>query len=137
MTGLVVDTSAVLAILQREAPTEALIAALDGADDRLMSAPTLVELGIVVAARYGPADSGIAERFIREGDVEVVPFDREQAEHGLAGWRRFGRGRHAAGLNLGDCLTYGLAVASELPILCVGDDFARTDVEVVSLDAPA
>lgn len=135
MTGVVVDTSAAVAILLSEHHADALLAALDDADPRLMSAATLVELGAVLEARFAPAGGGIADRFVRDGGIDLVAFDRAQADHGLEGWRRYGKGRHPAALNLGDCFTYGLAVATGTPVLCVGDDFARTDVEVVDLES--
>ncbi|MEO7836082.1 MAG: type II toxin-antitoxin system VapC family toxin [Acidimicrobiales bacterium] len=131
MTGVVVDTSAAMAILLGEPDADELLAALGDGDPRLLSAATLVELGIVLEARLGPAGGGIADRFLRDGGIDVVAFDRTQADRALEGWRRFGRGRHPARLNLGDCFTYGLAVATGHPVLCVGDDFARTDAEVL------
>lgn len=133
MNGVVVDTSAATAILLSELASESVLAALEGADPRLMSATTLVELGIVVEARLGPAGSGLADRFVRDGGIEVVAFDRTQADRALEGWRRFGKGRHRAALNLGDCLTYGLAVATGYPVLCIGNDFPQTDAEVAQL----
>lgn len=131
MTGVVVDTSAAAAILLGEPDAGALLAALGESDPRLVSAVTLVELGIVLEARLGAAGGGIAERFVRDGGIEVVDFDRTQADRALEGWRRFGKGRHPAGLNLGDCFAYGLAVATGHPVLCTGNDFARTDAEVL------
>ena len=131
MTDLVVDTSAAVAILLSEPDADRLLGALEAADTRLMSAPTLVELGIVLEGRYGRPARGLADRFTRDGGIEVHPFDEEQATHAVEGWRRFGRGRHPAALNLGDCFTYGLAIATDSPVLCVGDDFAQTDVAVV------
>ncbi|MFZ6005832.1 MAG: type II toxin-antitoxin system VapC family toxin [Actinomycetota bacterium] len=134
MTGIVVDTSAAVAILLSESQAEPLLAALDDADPRLMSAATFVELGAVLEAKLHPAGAGIAARFVDDGGIEVVAFDQTQADRALEGWRRFGKGPHRAALNLGDCFTYGLAVAADHPVLCVGDDFARTDVEVVPLE---
>lgn len=133
MTGVVVDTSAAVAILLSEAHAESLLAALDAAEERLMSAATFVELGAVIEAKLRPSGAGITTRFVDEGGIEVVAFDRSQADRALEGWRRFGKGRHPAALNLGDCFTYGLAIAANQPVLCVGDDFAQTDVEVVPL----
>jgi ribonuclease VapC len=132
VTGVVVDTSAAVAILLSAPAMEAAIAALDALEDRLMSAATLVELSIVLDARVGPA-GGLADRFVRDGGIEVVAFDRTQADRAAEGWRRFGKGRHAAALNLGDCYTYGLSIAAGYPILCVGDDFGQTDATVVEL----
>ena len=132
MSGLVIDTSAAVALLSGETACADVIGALDGEGSRLMSAGSLVELGIVLEARFGPVGLGIVERFLREAEIEVVPIDHEQANAAVSAWRRFGKGRHAAGLNLGDCLTYALAEVTGLPILCIGDDFARTDLPVAS-----
>ena len=131
MSGLVVDTSAAVALLSGEAVSAGLIDAVDKASPRLMSAGSLVELGIVLEARFGPVGLGVAERFIREAEVEIIPVDREQADSAVGAWRRFGKGRHAARLNLGDCFTYALAEVSGLPLLCTGDDFTHTDLSVV------
>lgn len=131
MSGLVIDSSAAVAMLLSEPERDHLIEAVDAADLRLLSAATLVELGIVLEARLGPPGTGVADRFVHEGGIDVVPFDRGHADRALEGWRRFGKGRHPAGLNLGDCFTYALAIASDLPVLCIGHDFDQTDVAVV------
>jgi ribonuclease VapC len=131
VTALVVDTSAAVAILAREPGADELVAALEQSDRRVMSAATLVELGIVFEARHGPAGRGIVERFLRDADVDVIDLDGEGAELAMDGWRRFGRGRHPAALNFGDCFTYGLAIATAGAVLCTGNDFAATDLEVV------
>lgn len=133
MNGVVVDSSAATAILLSEPAMDTVLAVLEDAEPRLMSAATLVELAIVVEARLGPAGGGIADRFVRDGSIEVVAFDRTQADRAIEGWRRFGKGRHPAALNLGDCFTYGLAVATGYPVLCVGNDFRQTDAEVAEL----
>lgn len=136
MTDLVVDTSAAVAILEREPGAEDLARALDRAERRTMSAATLVELGIVLEARHGPAGRGIAERFIRDAAIDVVALDHDGAELAIDGWRRFGRGRHRAALNLGDCFTYSLAISTTSPVLCTGEDFAATDLDVVRPSRP-
>jgi ribonuclease VapC len=127
-TTLVVDTSAAVAILTGEPSADELIERLDGADSRLMSTATLVELGIVMEARLGPAAEGIVERFLRDGEIELVPVDRTHVDRALEGWRRYGKGRHKAALNYGDCFSYALAIAGGHPLLFVGDDFSHTDV---------
>jgi ribonuclease VapC len=133
MSDLVVDTSAAVAILDAEPERQALVAALERADLKLMSPVSLVELGMVLEGRRGTATQGAADRFVRDAGIDVVAVDESHADGAIAGWRRFGRGRHRARLNLGDCFTYALAVASDLPILCVGTGFAQTDVDVVDL----
>lgn len=131
MSGVVVDPSAAIAILVGEPAGADLIEALDGDGPRLLSAGSLVELGIVLESRFGPVGLGIVERFLRDAEIEVVPVDRFQADAAVGAWRRFGRGRHPAGLNLGDCFTYALAEGAGLPVLCTGEDFAHTDLAVV------
>jgi len=131
VTALVVDTSAAVAIVTSEPGAEHLARVLEEADRRMMSAATLVALGIVLEARLGPAGRGIADRFVRDAGLEVMAVDAEAAELAIDGWRRFGRGRHRAALNYGDCFTYGLAIATGSPVLCTGEDFAATDIEVL------
>ena len=130
MRTVVVDTSAVVAILGNESAADDLIEALDAAEVRLMSAATLVELGIVMEARLGAAGALAVERFLRDGEVDVVAVDRYQADRAWDGWRRFGKGRHEAALNLGDCFTYALAADRDVPVLCTGNDFDKTDLAV-------
>lgn len=129
MTSVVVDSSAIVAIVNREPGHDWLAAELASADDRLIAAPTVVELGIVLEARR-PASTGMGHRALREAQVRTVEFDDELADRALGAWRRFGKGRHRAALNLGDCYTYALAERSGHPILCTGDDFVQTDLQV-------
>lgn len=129
--SLVVDTSAAVAIILGEAASDDLADHLERALVRLMPAPVRVELGIVIEARLWPSGQDIVERFLREAKVEIVPFDAELAARALSAWRRYGKGRHPAGLNLGDCFTYALAEQTGHPVLCTGDDFAVTDIAVV------
>lgn len=129
--SLVVDTSAAVAIIFGEAGAEELAADLERAVSRMMSAAIRVELGIVVEARLSPAGQDVVDRFVRDAEIEVVPVDGDQAARALSGWRRYGKGRHRAGLNFGDCFTYALAERTGHPVLCTGKDFAATDIEVV------
>jgi len=125
---MVVDTSAVLAVLLDEAAREQVEATL--IDQRaVMSAATRVELGIVVEAKAGAEGTLILHELLRRFDVEVVDVDAVQADEAVAAWRRYGRGRQRAGLNYGDCFAYALAITRGEPLLYVGDDFAATDVE--------
>jgi len=130
VSTLVVDTSAMVAILTGEPGGDWLAAQLAEADERLMSAPTALELGIVLEAR-SPSATGILRRTLRDAEITVMPFDDELAQRALDAWRRFGKGRHPAALNFGDCCSYALAEATGCPILCVGDDFSRTDLAVL------
>ena len=132
---MVVDTSALVAITLREPTRMWFIEALANATERVIAAPTVLELGIVLESRLGVA--GVADRSIREGAIDVRPFTSDLAERGIAVWRRFGKGRHPAALNFGDCCTYALAEETGWPILCTGDDFARTGWPILSPAGPA
>lgn len=131
MKAVVVDTSAVMAILLEEPGAQEVAQAMADAGRRVMSTATLVEVGIVVESRFGPAGRGIVDQFLRDAEVDVVELDRYGADRAVDGWRRFGKDRHRAGLNFGDCFAYGLAVGMGGPVLCTGKDFAATDVAVV------
>ncbi len=130
--SVVVDTSAAVAVLLGEEGSEILAMELSWADERLMTAPTLVELAIVMEARLGIAGASVVDRFLRDADIDVVVFTRPLVDRSLEGWRRFGKGRHPAALDYGDCFTYALALDRGLPVLCVGNAFALTDVQTVS-----
>ena len=119
-----------VAILTHEPGHDWLAAQLAGAGERLMSAPTALELGIVLEAR-SPTATGILRRALRDAQITVMPFDDGLAQRALDAWRRYGKGRHPAALNFGDCCSYALAEATGWPLLCVGDDFSRTDLAVL------
>lgn len=125
---MVVDTSAVVAVLFGEPGAEGVEHKLMDAPG-IMSAATRVELGIVVEARAGPAGAQLLEELLARVGVRVEPVDQGLADEALVCWRRFGRGRHPAGLNYGDTFSYALARRMGLPLLFVGEDFARTDVQ--------
>ena len=129
MTGVVVDSSAVVAIITHEDGWERLTSELWSARERLISAATLTESGIVMESRSRPSGLEAVERLIREARVRVIPLDRDDAEAAVAAWRRFGRGRHPAKLNYGDSFTYALAERTGYPILWTGSDFAQTDLD--------
>ena len=96
-----------------------------------MPAAIRVELGIVIEARLWPAGQDAVDRFLRDAKIDIVPVDADLASRAVSGWRRYGKGRHPAGLNFGDCFTYALAERTGHSVLCTGDDFAATDVAVV------
>lgn len=128
MSGVVLDTSAVVALLQEEKDAAALLEALAGAGARSISAATLVEAGVVLHARYGDHGERELDLFIQRAEVAVVPLTADHASLARSAFRRFGKGRHPAGLNFGDCFSYALAVALDRPLLFTGNDFAQTDV---------
>lgn len=130
-SSLVVDTSAAVAVILGEPGSDELAGCLADATARLMPAAIRVELGIVIEARLWPSGQDVVDRFLREARIDIIPVDADLAARALSGWRRYGKGRHAAGLNFGDCFTYALAERTGHPVLCTGDDFAATDIPVV------
>jgi ribonuclease VapC len=125
---MVIDTSAVIAILQHEPEAQVFALAIERAERRLMSAVSMLETTILAQARKG--DQGVAEldAFVRRAGIVVEPFDLEQLTAARSAFRRFGKGRHAARLNFGDCATYALAAVRSEPLLFKGRDFALTDI---------
>ena len=130
---MVIDSSALIAILFREPERDVLATAIDSASTRLMSAMSKLETSIVVAARRTPAAVEEVDSVLRRLAVEIVPFDDRQADIARDAFARYGKGRHPAGLNFGDCASYALAVAEAEPLLFKGTDFQLTDVSVVEL----
>lgn len=131
---MIVDSSALVALVLDEPQALQVEAALAGADHIGISAATLVEATIVLSARLGRDARPLLSRLLRLLDVEIVPFDEGQYEYAMDGWLRFGKGRHPAALNMGDCLSYGIAKCLDQPLLCVGRDFPATDLEIVPLE---
>jgi ribonuclease VapC len=126
---VVIDTSAIIGILTNEEDAASLEMAIERDPVRLISAASVLETAIVIEARFGPPGGRELDLFLHATDVEVVPVNREQAELARVGWRAFGKGLDAAGLNFGDCFSYALAKFSGEPLLFTGDDFGRTDVQ--------
>lgn len=134
MTDVVVDTSAIMAVLLDE-PERPRLEEVLRTQACAMSAVTRVEVGIVVEARNGPAGTLLLEDMLTRLGVDVVPVDAAQAAEAMACWRRYGKGRHPAALNLGDVFSYTLARRLGCPLLFVGDDFGHTDVRIID-EAP-
>ena len=126
---MVLDTSALLAILCGEPERQQFIELLIADPTRLLSAANFLETGIVLENRSGEAAGRDLDLFLYRAAVTVVPVDRDQAELARRAYRRFGKGRHPAALNYGDCFAYALSKSSGEPLLFKGDDFARTDIE--------
>jgi ribonuclease VapC len=119
------DTSALLALLLDEPEAEGFRAAVEEDTTRLVSAATLLETALVIEARKGEPGGRELDALIQKADVVVVPVDAEHVSEARKAYRRFGKGRHAAGLNFGDVFAYALARTSGEPLLFKGDDFAR------------
>jgi ribonuclease VapC len=129
MTGVVVDTSALAAVVFGEPDASVYLAVmLDRAGELHVSAATVVETSIVVEAKQGHEAYGDLRVLLDTLNVSVEPLDNGQAQSAVAAWRRFGKGRHPAALNLGDCFTYALAKQLGASLLFKGKDFAQTDV---------
>ncbi len=125
---MVIDTSAIVAILFGEADQRRYDEAIEAAQTRLISAVTRVEVALVVEGRKGERGRDALEAFFRLTAIDVVAVTPHHANHAIDAFRRFGKGRHPAGLNIGDCFSYALASATGLPLLFKGLDFRQTDV---------
>jgi ribonuclease VapC len=132
---MVIDSSAVLAILLQEPEAELMAAAISDDAVRLMSAVSLLETAIVIEVRKGSPGGRELDLLLHRARIEIVSFNAEQAEIARDAWLRFGKSRHPAALNMGDCCSYALSRSSGEPMLFKGKDFARTDaVQVRATD---
>jgi len=127
---IAVDSSAVAAVLFGEDGAEDLVRLLLS-DDTVMSAPTRLEIGMVIEARTGAEGVRMLDSLLRTAGIDVVEFSSMQALVALDAFHRFGKGRHRAGLNFGDCISYAIAKSLGVPLLFVGDDFVHTDIRPV------
>jgi ribonuclease VapC len=134
---MVLDSSALLAVLLNGPEAPAFLLALEADPVRLLSAANLLETAIVIEARVGEAGGRELDLMLHKAAIEVVAVDAGQAELARLAYRQFGKGRHAAGLNYGDCFAYALAQSAGEPLLFKGDDFSKTDVMVVSMGGAA
>jgi ribonuclease VapC len=126
---LILDSSAVVAVLREEPGWEELEQKMLDAKPIAIGAPTLVEVGIVMASASGEDGLAALSRFIRDLNVVVIPFDQVHWEAALDAFVGFGKGRHQASLNYGDCMAYATARRAERPLLYIGNDFAQTDIQ--------
>jgi ribonuclease VapC len=126
---MVIDTSALLAIFLGEPERRRFLEAMAQADSLRISAASALETGIVLEARRGEAAGREFDLFLHTAKVAVVAVDAEQVETARMAWRRYGKGRHPAALNFGDCFAYALAKVLGEPLLAKGSDFAQTDIE--------
>jgi ribonuclease VapC len=125
---MVIDTSALLAILQDEPERRRFNEAIEAADSRMMSVASWVEISIVIEVRFGAEGLAGLDLFVDRAGIELVPVDMEQATVARRAFSRFGKGRHPAALNYGDCFSYALATVLGEPLLYKGKDFQRTDL---------
>lgn len=125
---MIVDSSAIVAIVLRESGWESLFARMSSADRLGVAAPTLVEAGIVLSSRLGRDARPLLARVAQETGMVTIPFGEPAYVVAVDAWLRYGKGRHPAALNFGDCVSYATAKVTGEPLLCVGEDFPQTDV---------
>lgn len=125
---MVIDSSALIALLQSEADSDRILDALEKYPERHVSAATVLETSIVLTARFGEAADRELDVLLHAAGVDIVSVTAEQTELARAAWKQFGKGRHAAALNFGDCFSYALAQSLGQPLLFIGCDFSRTDI---------
>ena len=125
---MVIDTSALVAILQNEPERRRFDEAIEAADRRVMWVASFVETSMVIESRYGRDGRRSLDLFLSKARIVLVPVDDEQAYVARDAFRHYGKGRHRAGLNFGDCFAYALAKTFGEPLLCKGSDFSHTDI---------
>lgn len=128
---MIIDTSAIVATVLDEVGSERIGRIIGAAATCRIGAPTLVECTTVLVGRRGVQGSLMLARFLQRRNFDVLSFGDAHWRVAQDAFGRFGKGRHPAGLNFGDCLTYATAYVAGEPLLCVGDDFAQTDLELV------
>jgi ribonuclease VapC len=131
---VIVDSSAIVAILLQESGWEPLVDQLTASETTAgVGAPTLVETGIVLAARLGIPGKTLLARFVQESELRVISFTADHWAVAVDAYLRYGKGRHPAALNFGDCQTYAVSRVASEPLLCLGNDFVRTDLPLVEV----
>jgi ribonuclease VapC len=126
---VIIDTSAIVALAQNDPKSVEIAEALISARNPVIVAPTATESLVVLTSRLGPKGRTVYERIRAEFNIGVGRYTEDHVVAALHAFTRFGKGRHAAGLNFGDCMTYAAARVSREPLLAVGDDFPRTDLQ--------
>lgn len=127
---MILDTSAILAILLGEPDLGSLLTKLGRASSRSVSSPILVEAALVLTGRLeGQAEAALSD-FLQEFSVTTIAFGERHWREAASAFRRFGKGRHPAALNFGDCMSYAIAKVAGQPLLCIGNDFPQTDIEL-------
>ncbi|MCC6806578.1 MAG: type II toxin-antitoxin system VapC family toxin [Deltaproteobacteria bacterium] len=125
---MVIDTSALIAILCNEPERRQFNELIEAARERALSAASFVEISLVAESRWGPASLGDVDLLLARASIEIVEVDTAQAMLCRRAFTRYGKGRHPAGLNFGDCFSYALARHRDEPLLFKGKDFAQTDI---------
>jgi ribonuclease VapC len=133
---MVIDTSAIMAIALDE-PEATIFERLVASDPvRLISAATVLEVAMMLETRRGEAAGHELDLWLHKAGIDIIAVDADQIEVARRAWRHFGKGRHPAGLNYGDCFSYALAYTRQEPLLFKGDDFSKTDIGKIDLTMP-
>ena len=127
---MILDSSALVAIALDEPEREAFVAKINAADTVAVAAPTLVEAGIVLSSRTGEDAGELLAELVTASDAVVIEFGPAHWQNAVSAWWRFGKSRHPAGLNFGDCIAYATAKATDEPLLAKGDHFPQTDIQL-------
>ncbi len=130
---MVIDTSALICILLGEPEAEGFARAIALDWKRLMSTMGLLEASIVIEAKKGEAGGRELDALLKRINMEIIPFDHKQSDIARQAWGKYGKGRHQAGLNIGDCCSYALSKVTAEPILFKGNDFSHTDLHQVEI----
>ena len=128
---MVIDTSALIAILSAEPEAETFATAIATAPIRLLSAASFLETAVVIESRHGSAGGEKLDELIQAAHIQIEPVTAEQAAPACFAYRAYGKGRHPAALNFGDCFAYALAKTTDKPLLFKGNDFNQTDIQAV------
>lgn len=127
---MILDSSSVLSVLFEEEGQDRVVDAIGAADLLAIGAPTLFETGMVAVGVFDLHGRALVAQFLERWNVLVIPFDRQHWQVAADAFVRYGKGRHPARLNYGDCMTYATARVADEPLLFTGDDFAKTDVAI-------
>ena len=127
---MILDSSAIVGVVLREPGFEDLVRKAARAEALGVGAPTLVEAGLVLTSRLGRDARGLLRGLLHEWGAVTIPFGEDHWQAAVAAYVRYGRGRHEARLNFGDCMAYAVARLAGEPLLCTGDDFPRTDIDL-------
>ncbi len=128
---MVVDTSAIIAILGNEPEQQSFIEAIEQSDVRLISSASFLEASIVILHRFGEEGLKDLDVFVMAAKIEIEPVDSDQAHIARRAYLEFGKNRHPANLNFGDCFAYALSKLTDEPLLFKGDDFSKTDISML------
>lgn len=126
---MILDASAIISILIKEPASDTLSRKIEDAEFVGVGAPTMFETTLALSNKLGIDAFPMVELFVRQGNIQVLPFTHEHMRAAVGAFHRFGKGRHKAKLNLGDCMTYATASIAAMPLLFTGGDFTLTDLE--------